>query len=106
MEYQSRPSLGVVFLPGEDVRLRPGALFDVGGDSRPRSRATDPQKPRRLTAGHRHSGSGRQLSATGSICCSPLDKVPAIWRRRSASTGNSARRCDRLRSQSRRARIA
>jgi hypothetical protein len=25
--------VGVVFLPGEDVRLRPGALFDVGGDS-------------------------------------------------------------------------
>jgi transcriptional regulator with XRE-family HTH domain len=25
--------LGVAFLPGEDVRLRPGALFDVDGDS-------------------------------------------------------------------------
>jgi hypothetical protein len=42
--------VGVAFLPGEDVRLRPGALFEVGDDS-PRSRATDPQKTRRLTAG-------------------------------------------------------
>ncbi len=25
--------VGVVFLPSEDVRLRPGALFEVGGDS-------------------------------------------------------------------------
>jgi transcriptional regulator with XRE-family HTH domain len=25
--------LGVAFLPGEDVRLRPGALFEVDGDS-------------------------------------------------------------------------
>ena len=25
--------LGVAFLPGEDVRLRPGALSEVGGDS-------------------------------------------------------------------------
>jgi transcriptional regulator with XRE-family HTH domain len=25
--------VGVVFLPGEDVGLRPGALFEVGGDA-------------------------------------------------------------------------
>jgi hypothetical protein len=24
--------VGIVFLPGDDVRLRPGALFEVGGD--------------------------------------------------------------------------
>jgi hypothetical protein len=25
--------VGIVFLPGEDVRLRSGTLFEVGGDS-------------------------------------------------------------------------
>ena len=39
-----------------------------------------------------------------SICCSPPDSVPAIWRRRSASTGNSVKMRSRLRAQSARPR--
>jgi transcriptional regulator with XRE-family HTH domain len=44
--------VGVAFLPGEDVRLRQGALFRIWRRLRPRSRATALQKPRRLTASH------------------------------------------------------
>ena len=35
---------------------------------------------------------GRDMSArpTASICCSPPDRLPARWLRRSASTGKSA----------------
>jgi transcriptional regulator with XRE-family HTH domain len=42
--------VGVAFLPGEDVRLRPRALFRSWRRLRPHSRATALQKPRRLTA--------------------------------------------------------
>jgi transcriptional regulator with XRE-family HTH domain len=43
--------VGIVFLPGEDVRLRLGALFEVGGDSaRVHVRPTR-GNPRRPTAG-------------------------------------------------------
>ena len=41
--------VGVAFLSGEDVRLRPGAPVGGRRQQRAHSRATDPQKPRRLT---------------------------------------------------------
>ena len=40
------------------------------------------------------------------ICCSPPDSVPAIWPRRSASTGNSVKMRSRLRRHSARPRSA
>jgi transcriptional regulator with XRE-family HTH domain len=46
---------GVAFLPGDDVGLRPRGAVRVRQRQRPRSRATDPQKPRRLTGGVKRS---------------------------------------------------
>ena len=42
--------VGIVFLPGEDVRLRLGALFEVGDSARVHERPTR-GNPRRPTAG-------------------------------------------------------
>jgi transcriptional regulator with XRE-family HTH domain len=41
--------VGVALLPGEDVRLRPGGAVRSRRRRRAHSRATDPQKLRRLT---------------------------------------------------------
>jgi DNA-binding transcriptional regulator YiaG len=44
-------TVGVVFLQGEDIELRPWAAFEGGGDSARVSRGANPQKPRGLSAG-------------------------------------------------------